>query len=310
MAAVDGARERLEAGRRGGELKADDGRRAGGGLGVRDRLQRRRGELVAGGQQRVDEAALLAEAQHVRRARAKFRSRGGRLAVAAAEPDVGVGGADRGVERDAPSAARSGRRATIPARRTGRARGAARRRRTAGRRGRARRGRRARCWRSPPSGPRGPAAWPRRAGRGAGRRARTRAGRGRGRAARSGTRPRPASDRVPSSTSPASSSGSGMPSTPRPAGRVRSASAVRPRGRRALVRGRAARRRARGAGPSVGCGLGSATAGAVRPGGSIVASRRSAEKALTPSAAAASAMSSSTRAPLMGRGTSPSAQPR
>ena len=49
VAAVEPAGERLEAGRRGGEAEADRGGDAERDLGVRDRLQRRRGELVAGG---------------------------------------------------------------------------------------------------------------------------------------------------------------------------------------------------------------------------------------------------------------------
>ena len=148
-----------------------------GDLGVGDRLQRRRGELVAGGDERVDEAALLAEAHDVAGDRGTCRSRGlRRLAEQVAEAHVGVGGADARRRARRRRAARSARRATTPSPGGAGAVEQLEARGTAGRSGRARRGRRARCWRSPRSCPRGPAAWPRRAGRGAARRARTRGG--------------------------------------------------------------------------------------------------------------------------------------
>ena len=89
VAAVEAAGELLEERGRRRELEADNGRRADCDLGVRDRLERGRGELVAAGHERVDEAALLAEAHHVARAR-------GRCPAAAAGPRRAGG---RGVRR-------------------------------------------------------------------------------------------------------------------------------------------------------------------------------------------------------------------
>ena len=97
--AVQAARELLEVRRGRGQLEAHDRRRAGGDLRAGDLLERRGRLLLAVGDQRVHEAALLAKPHHVPRLAQRARARAGLLAVRAAEPDVRVGGADRPVER-------------------------------------------------------------------------------------------------------------------------------------------------------------------------------------------------------------------
>ena len=97
--AVEAAGELLEERRGRGQLEAHDRRRALRDLGAGDLLKRRGRLLFAVGDQRVDEASLLAKPHHVPRLAQHAGSRTGLLAVHAAEPDVGVGGADRAVER-------------------------------------------------------------------------------------------------------------------------------------------------------------------------------------------------------------------
>ena len=99
MPAVQAARELLEVRRGRGQLEAHDRRCAGGDLRAGDLLERRGRLLLAVGDQRVHEAALLAKPHHVPRLAQRARARAGLLAVRAAEPDVRVGGADRPVER-------------------------------------------------------------------------------------------------------------------------------------------------------------------------------------------------------------------
>ena len=189
-----------------------------------------------------------------------------------AEADVGVGGAERAVERDGDRGLAAD--AERPFERAGRARarGGARRRRTAGRGGRGRRGRRGRGWRSPRSCPRGPGAWPRRAGRDAARRARTRAGGARGRGGRRAPAPAVASPSAPPAVSSAISSR--QADAARSAGRARLAGRWRgaaPRGRDCAARVRArrgaARSRARGGGVASGGGLGGSVSGVGEPRG-------------------------------------------
>ena len=99
VAPIELARELLEERRGGGELKAHDRRGLQADLCAGDLLQRRGSQRLVRGDERVDEAALLAEAHHVSGHPQAARARDGRLGVTAAEAHVGVGGADRGVER-------------------------------------------------------------------------------------------------------------------------------------------------------------------------------------------------------------------
>ena len=97
--AVQAPGERFEPHRGRGQLEADDGGRRDRDLGARDLLERRGRLLLAVGDQRVHEAALLSESHHVAGFAQHAGARQGLLAVDAAESDVGVGGADRSVER-------------------------------------------------------------------------------------------------------------------------------------------------------------------------------------------------------------------
>ena len=99
LAAVQASGELLEVRRGRRQLEADDRGLRDGDLRPRDLLDRRGRLLLPVGDQRVHEAALLAKPHHVPGLAQHARPRPRLLAVCAADADVGVGGADRAVER-------------------------------------------------------------------------------------------------------------------------------------------------------------------------------------------------------------------
>ena len=99
MPAVQAPGELLERRRGRGQLEAHDRCRVLRDLGAGDLLEWRGGLLLAVGDQRVDEASLLAKPHHVPGLAQHPEPRVWLVGVNAAEPDVGVGGADRAVER-------------------------------------------------------------------------------------------------------------------------------------------------------------------------------------------------------------------